>query len=85
MKLKEIDKLISALDEDNIEKEYCSPCWEAMIDVEKQRLVMLIDREEIASSPLTNFKDLSLQKLSYFISILRNGKIEELKKELFIG
>lgn len=60
-----------------------SPCWEVKVDRENGRLVFLIDREEILAAPLSAFdeSELTIERLSYFIQLLKNGEHERLKKE----
>lgn len=60
-----------------------SPCWEAKVDRENGKLVFFIDREEILSAPLNNFKEseITVERLSYFIQLLKNGEYERLAEE----
>jgi hypothetical protein len=60
-----------------------SPCWEAKVDKEGNRLVFLIDAQEILSSSLSNFgeSELTIDRLVYFIRILKEGDYERLKKQ----
>ena len=71
------DPIDSVLDEVRVD-----PCWEVKIDKEKNKMVFLIDKSEKFSTSLSKFKseDITVDLLSSFLQLLKQGKMEELKK-----
>lgn len=64
------------------ESEHRSPCWEVRIDKSRNKMLFIVDREEKLSVSLAKFKaeEITVNLLSSFIKLLRDGKIDELKK-----
>lgn len=64
------------------ESEHRSPCWEVRIDKSRNKMLFLVDREEKMSVSLAKFKaeEITVNLLSSFIKLLRDGKLDELKK-----
>lgn len=66
------------------ESEHRNPCWEVRIDRSKNKMLFLVDKEEKFSVSLTKFKseDITVNLLASFIKLLRDGKMDELKKAI---
>ncbi|MFA5048762.1 MAG: hypothetical protein WC516_07085 [Patescibacteria group bacterium] len=64
------------------ESEHRSPCWEARIDKLRNKISFLVDKEEKLSVALSKFKsnEITVDLLASFIKLLREGKIDELKR-----
>lgn len=67
------------------EDELASPCWQATVDRDNDALIFLIDSREILRAPLSNLDgEITVDRLSYYIQFLKEGKIKELAKEFKI-
>lgn len=84
---KEINEIIEKNTDplDNIEDDqeiYRSVCWEAKVDRDKKKIILLIDGKEELSTSLNKFKDeeVTEELLVKFIDLLKRNKMKELKK-----
>jgi len=59
-----------------------SPCFEVKIDKEKNRMIFLIDKTEKLSASLSKYKknEITVNLLSRYLKLLREGNMDELKK-----
>lgn len=86
---KDIDDLIKEKSEtylyDDNEEEQHSPCWEVKIDRDCEKaMIFLIDGEEQLSCPLSKLDEsyFTIEKISEFIGLLRNGEFDKMKEVL---